>query len=161
MVVMSLWPHDDTHSLIAFYGQPGKVELGHVIVPWHMVFSWDTHHVVPRFAMHVKCIEPMHRILNNIWQHYKQSQDAIEDIGMHLWGGAYNPRTVRGSSRWSVHAFGAAVDFDPDANEMNSRPSNPHKMAQPVIDAFKAEGAFWGGDFRIRHDPMHFQFAHE
>ena len=103
----------------------------------------------------------MERVFANIWDYYHHSQQLIEETGMHIFGGSYNDRKIRGSNRWSVHAFGAAVDFDPDHNEMNFSPKNPHKLPQPVIDAFKAEGAFWGGDFSYRHDPMHFQFAHE
>jgi D-alanyl-D-alanine carboxypeptidase len=155
------WPHDDSASLIAFYGEPGKVKLGNVIVPWDMFYTEDIHHVIHSFAMHVKCLPAMNRIMGNVWEHYGKSQKQIEAVGMHLWGGAYNARTIRGSTRWSVHAFGAAVDFDPAHNAMNVLGNDPHKMAQAVIDAFKAEGAYWGGDFVHRHDPMHFQFAHE
>ncbi|HXF86743.1 MAG TPA: M15 family metallopeptidase [Xanthobacteraceae bacterium] len=49
------------------------------------------------------------------------------------------------------------MDIDPEHNPMNRERRS--RMPQAVIDAFKAEGAFWGGDFRTRQDPMHFQFA--
>jgi D-alanyl-D-alanine carboxypeptidase len=158
---MTEWPHDDQLSLTRFYGRPGQVAMENVVVPWHMIYAEPPHPPIPHFLMHVKCVPAMHRIFTAIWDYYGQSQQMIEEIGMHIYGGAYNPRKIRGSRRWSVHAFGAAVDFDPEHNAMNYLPHNPHKMAQPVIDAFKAEGAFWGGDFSYRHDPMHFQFAHE
>jgi len=32
-------------------------------------------------------------------------------------------------------------------------------MPQLVIDAFKHQGARWGGDYRGRKDPMHFEFV--
>jgi hypothetical protein len=158
---MTDWPHDDQLSLMRFYGRPGQVAMANVMVPWHMIYAEPPHPHIPHFLMHVKCVAAMNRILQNIWDHYEQSQQAIEHIGMNIWGGAYNPRKIRGSNRWSVHAWAAAVDFDPDHNEMSYPPHPPHKMAQPVIDAFKAEGAFWGGDFSYRKDPMHFQFANE
>ena len=28
-----------------------------------------------------------------------------------------------------------------------------------VVDAFKRQGARWGGDFKKRTDPMHFEFV--
>lgn len=158
---MTDWPHDDQLSLTRFYGRPGQVAMGNVRVPWHMIYAEPPHPPIPHFLMHVKCVTAMNLILQNIWDHYGRSQQEIEEVGMHIYGGAYNPRKIRGSTRWSVHAFGAAVDFDPDHNEMSYAPHKPHRMAQPVIDAFKAEGAFWGGDFSYRKDPMHFQFAHE
>ena len=32
-------------------------------------------------------------------------------------------------------------------------------MPQCVIDAFKRQGALWGGDYKGRTDPMHFEFC--
>jgi hypothetical protein len=160
MVVMPQWPHGDQLNLTRFYGRPGHVAMDNVIVPWHMIYNEPPHPPIPHFAMHVKCVPAMNRILQNIWDHYAHSQQAIEHIGMNIWGGAYNPRKIRGSNRWSVHAWAAAVDFDPDHNEMSLSPHAPYRMAQPVIDAFKAEGATWGGDFKGRKDFMHFEFCH-
>lgn len=160
---MSLWPHDDTASLIAFYGDPRSTDfadkkLVSVNVPWKMVLSWDTHHTVQHFVFHYLCAPALSRIFSRIKSVYP-TQDDVENVGLHLWGGAYNYRPIRGSSRLSCHAFGAAIDFDPDHNGMNT--VHRSHMAQPVIDAFKSEGAFWGGDFHTRQDPMHFQFARE
>lgn len=156
---MIQWPHDDQISLMRFYGHPGRVALANVVVPWHMVYNEPPHQTIPHFLMHVKVAATTTRVLQNIWDHYDHSQHAIEQIGMHLWGGAYVARRIRGSPRWSMHAWGAAVDFDPDHNEMSYLPHAPHRMAQPVIDAFKAEGARWGGDYRGRKDFMHFEYC--
>jgi D-alanyl-D-alanine carboxypeptidase len=49
------------------------------------------------------------------------------------------------------------VDLDPEHNPLNR--THSRKMPQAAIDAFKAQGAFLGGDFKSRQDPMHFQFA--
>jgi len=54
---------------------------------------------------------------------------------------------------------GILKDLDPEHEPMNR--NHVSHMPQVVIDAFKAEGAFWGGDFHARQDPMHFQFATE
>src|SRR5262249_40319999 len=98
--------------------------------------------------------------LNNIWGHYQRDQTQIEAIGLHWFGGCYAPRNVRGSStKMSTHAFAAAIDLDPEHEPMTRE--HKSQMPQPVIDAFKGEGAYWGGDFRVRQDPMHFQFATE
>jgi hypothetical protein len=159
----SPWPHDDTSSLIAFYGDPRQdnfVEqnLVYVAPPWKMVLSWETAHSVPRFLFHRRCKDALDGIFGAIWKSYCENQERIEDIGLHLWGGAYNYRPIRGSSRLSCHAFGAAIDLAPDQNPMGH--SKGH-MPAGVVAAFKAGGAYWGGDFHSRLDPMHFQFAHE
>jgi len=156
---MSDWPHGDPVSLMNFYGPPGRGAMGKVIVPWRM-YEADTRTPVPTFLMHVRCVPVMNILLQNIWDHYGRSQKAIEEVGMHLWGGALNVRKVRGGSGWSVHAYGAAVDFDPDHNGMTTNPKASYRMPQAVIDEFKAAGATWGGDFRPRRDPMHFEFCH-
>lgn len=38
---------------------------------------------------------------------------------------------------------------------------NKGAMPDAVVQCFKSEGWFWGGDFKSRKDPMHFQAAHE
>lgn len=162
---MSPWPHDDTKSLISFYGDPGH-KRGHldtawahanlVIVkpPWRMVFGAKP---VAGVQIHRKCAPSLERVFAAIWKHYGEEQKAIEAAGLHRFSGSFNFRPVRGSSRLSCHAFGAALDLDAGRNAMKTK----GHMAQPAIDAFKAEGWFWGGDFRTRLDPMHFQAAHE
>jgi hypothetical protein len=74
--------------------------------------------------------------------------------------GSYNFRPIRGSSRMSCHAFGAAIDLDAEHNPMNYE-HNRGTMSPLVIDAFKRQGWYWGGDFHSRQDPMHFQAANE
>ena len=160
----SPWPHDDTQSLIAFYGDPREASwsgenLVQVTPPWKMLLAWDTAHPIQHFAFHTKCKDSLDRVFANLWQHYGQDQAAIEHVGLHLWGGAYNYRPIRGSSRLSCHAFGAAIDMDPDHNGMNT--AHISHLDPAIVAAFKAEQFFWGGDFHSRQDPMHFQAAHE
>jgi hypothetical protein len=76
---------------------------------------------------------------------------------MHLFGGAYNFRVMRGGSSLSMHAYGCAVDFDPARNGFGSR--NPYLAKCPaVLEAFKREGWTWGGTWK-KPDGMHFQAA--
>ncbi len=157
------WPHDDTDSLIAFYGDPRRDDfveqnLVYAAPPWKMVLSWDTAHSVQRFLFHRRCKDALDRAFTAIWKIYGESQTRIEDVGLHLWGGAYNYRPIRGAHRLSCHAFGAAIDLAPDQNPMGHCKGH---MPAAVVAAFNIEGAWWGGDFHTRLDPMHFQFARE
>ena len=97
--------------------------------------------------------------LEDIWDHCGHDQTVLNDTGLQNYSGTFNCRAVRGSSRLSVHAFGAAIDFDAAHEPMNF--THTSHMADFVIADFKARGAFWGGDFKSRQDPMHFQLAHE
>lgn len=152
--------------MIGFYGDPRNpgwhsVSLVPFTPPWTMSFKDDNGklHPVSHFDVHRKIIAAMTAAFAEVWEHYGRTQAAIEAVGLHWYGGCYNFRPVRGSARLSCHAFGAAIDLDPEHNPMNR--SHVSHMPQPVVDAFKKQGAFWGGDFRSRQDPMHFQFAHE
>lgn len=158
------WPHDDTQSLVEFYGDPrnggwSDKNLTQISPPWRMYLSWDTAHTIPHFAIHRKCLASLQEIFNAIWIWAEQSQDVVERHHLHLWGGAYNYRPIRGSSRLSCHAFGAAIDIAPDTNGMNTH--HLSNMPPEVVQMFKARGWYWGGDFHSRQDPMHFQAAHE
>jgi hypothetical protein len=163
---MTIWPHDDNASLIAFYGDPMSRVFAQNLVPftppWRMSYKDDAGKVTPvkHFVVHRRCHDALTRIFAAIWSAYGQDQRRIAADNLHWYGGCYAPRPVRGSStKLSCHAFAAAIDLDPEHEPMNR--NHQSNMPQVVIEAFKAEGAFWGGDFKTRQDPMHFQFATE
>jgi hypothetical protein len=77
---------------------------------------------------------------------------------MHLYGGTYNYRRISGSSNLSLHAFGAAIDLDPDHNPLGMPwRADAGMMPMEVVEIFEAEGWKWGGRFQSRKDCMHFQ----
>jgi poly-gamma-glutamate synthesis protein (capsule biosynthesis protein) len=87
---------------------------------------------------------------------------------------AYNCRTVTGSSTtWSQHAFGRALDVNPVQNPyVTARSVEPAAgrayldrsdvrpgmavAGGPVVEAFRAVGWGWGGDFTSSQDYQHF-----
>lgn len=163
---MSPWPLDTNAALIAFYGNPFSRMFSMNLIPffpnWQMVYKDDNGKVsqIRHFVVHKKCHESLSRIFSSIWSAYGQDQSKIEGVNLHWYGGCYAPRNVRGSSsKISCHGFAAALDIDPDHNAMNY--NHQSKMPKVVIDAFKAEGWSWGGDYHSRQDPMHFGAAHE
>jgi hypothetical protein len=151
------WPKDNQAARNAFYGDPGKGEIGSQMVP-----------VVPPFAMYyegkrVKAIQ-FHRkaaaallaALNEIWDVCGHDQKKIDAAGVSKYAGAYYHRMVRGSStKWSNHAYAAAIDLNASENGLYQKGNMP----QFVIDAFCRQGAMWGGWYTGRKDPMHFEFV--
>lgn len=152
------WPRDNQADLIRFYGKPGKggtveKQLIRVVPPWQMYYGTQK---IKSFSFHQKAAPALIRVLNRIWEAYGRDQNAIENIGLHRFAGTYNPRKVRGSStKWSNHAFGAAIDFNAEENAMGSRGNMP----ADVVQFFADEGARWGGNYTSRKDPMHFEFC--
>ena len=85
----------------------------------------------------------------------------------------YNCRTVAGTSTFSQHAFGRAVDVNPVQNPyVTARAVEPAAgrayldradirpgmavAGGPVVGAFRASGWGWGGDFSSSKDYQHF-----
>jgi hypothetical protein len=70
--------------------------------------------------------------------------------------GIYNRRAIRGqTSHASLHSWGVAIDMGASNHALGSSATWP----QGIIDAFASAGFFWGGNFKSRKDPMHFQLA--
>jgi hypothetical protein len=88
---------------------------------------------------------------------------------------AYACRPTRGSTSWSAHAYGLAVDVNPFMNPYTRDSSDLvlPELASAYLDrswrrpgmvlpggvvtrAFAAVGWTWGGTFSTVHDPMHF-----
>lgn len=71
------------------------------------------------------------------------------------YGGGYANRLKRGYTKLSMHAFGIAWDFNPEAYPLGS----DERMPDQLVSIFTANGFVYGGDFIGRKDPQHFQFA--
>jgi hypothetical protein len=71
--------------------------------------------------------------------------------------GAFNPRPIRGSTKISNHALGLAIDINAGYNKMYEEPATEHGTVLKLVPIFKKWGFGWGGDYRRRSDPMHFE----
>ncbi len=86
---------------------------------------------------------------------------------------AFNCRTVAGTSRWSQHAYGTAIDINPIQNPwvrgsqvdpplgvhwVHREGDKPGMLIEgdPVVRAFDAEGWGWGGRWTKSKDYQHF-----
>lgn len=79
---------------------------------------------------------------SNLWNHIK------------TFDGGYCWRPQRGSNKLSMHALGAALDFNAATNQLGEKGD----MHPGIVDVFKNFGWTWGGTWR-RPDSMHFQFG--
>lgn len=155
----STWPKENTDSLTRFYGEVGtnQVRIG---VPYKMVLAWDTDQVVTSIMCNKKVSESLFAVLENIKKEY--SYDEIVHHGFNLFGGCLNVRKIRGGNRWSTHAWGIAVDFDPARNRLRWRKDRAY-LARPeckkFLESFRREGWYSLGVER-NYDWMHFQAAY-
>lgn len=134
-----------------------KANLVLVPIPWKAVASWDRAISMKNIRIHRKCAESLALVLDEIRKRFENSQKAIDVAGMNLIGGGYNWRQMRGKSILSMHAYGCAVDFDPDRNGLGD--PTP-AMDLRVVDVFETAEWTWGGRWSPRNrDGMHFQAA--
>lgn len=153
------WPRDNQRDLIAFYGDPGNGEVGRQLVkvtpPFQMFYEGRP---LKTISFHKKAAQALTAALTEIWEKSGKNQDLLNREGISNCAGTYNPRKVRGSqTKWSNHAFGAAIDLDAKDNGLGTNGDMPDW----VVQAFKRQGARWGGDYRGRKDPMHFEFCRD
>lgn len=86
------------------------------------------------------------------------SQMVLKGLAVQIktYGGCYAYRPQRASTKLSTHAWGIAIDLNPESNEMGTMGN----MHPGVIKLFRDSGFLWGGDFLgARCDPMHYQFC--
>lgn len=153
----SPWPHDDTASKNAFYGDfhsPGWQDLNLVrfIPPFHMFY--DKQPMVHGILVHKKIVPALTLVFNEIWAKCNEDQAAVDKTGASDFGGCFNIRNIAGSNNWSNHSWACALDLSPSTNGFNAGKGS---IGTVVVTAFKNQQFLWGGDYKGRTDPMHFE----
>lgn len=154
------WPKQS--ELLSYYGNPAqnnaawqRANLVYVNTPFAMHFEKFPVH---RFMAHKKVAQSVDIVLRALWEFYKHDQAAIDAAHVSSYSGCYNFRSIRGSNNLSLHAFGAAIDFDAEHNPMcYAKGKGFFQPNSPIVTMFKSQGWFWGGDYCVRKDPMHFE----
>lgn len=147
-------------ALIAFYGDPRvnratweAKNLVNITPPFQMYFAGKP---VKTIRVHRKCADAFMAAFTEIWEKCGKDQKRVDKTGASDYGGCFNVRVIAGSSRLSNHSFACAIDLSPATNGFYVKNTT---LSSIVIDAFKRQGARWGGEYRGRPDPMHFEFV--
>src|SRR6218665_1513702 len=74
--------------------------------------------------------------------------------------GGWVPRAGPGSTKYSAHAFGIAIDLNGRFNMLGRPPIEKGKPGSVVelVPFFEKHGFYWGGHFK-RPEPAHFQYG--
>lgn len=155
---MQQWPKDNTAAKNVFYGDfQSKTWASNYLVrikpPFQMFYEKKP--LTMGVLLNKECAAAMLSAFNDIWEHCNHDQAQIDKVGVSDYGGCFNIRRIAGSNEWSNHSWAAAIDLSPGSNGFNMKTT----LSSIVIDAFKRQGARWGGDYRGRKDPMHFEFV--
>jgi len=147
--------------MAAYYGPPGGPDCtaGSVDLAYPMIIAWNRSATIQRFSCHRLLADPLTSIFREALAHYGQAD--IERLELNLFGGCFNYRPMRGGKALSTHAYGAAVDLNPEKNQLRwgaDRAQFAGPEYQPFWSIVMAHGGTpagyaWGKDW------MHFQFA--
>lgn len=146
----------------AFYGTPGeqiKSRLTTVSLPFKLRIDYNLRQRVGRVTLHEKCAPSFVSAMIAVRAEY--GADGMKALGIDRYAGGYNHRRMRGGSKWSMHAYGCAVDFYAAPNGLRMR--CPEALFcgseyRKFLDIMEAHGwlpavRLWGAD------AMHFQQA--
>lgn len=123
--------------------------LTRIELPSKLPLSWDTTRIVDQITCH-KLLAPT---LSNV---FAEIQSAGLQDELTTFGGCFAFRPQRTGTKLSTHAWGIAIDLNPESNAQGTAGT----MDPEVIAIFKQAGFTWGGDWQGRsRDPMHFQFC--
>ncbi len=109
------WPLQTQDELEKFYGEPGTGQVK-IQLPYPVKIAWEPTKVITKFSCHNKVRDSLLRVLINVKNTY--GMERIKSLGLDMWGGCLNVRKMRGGSKWSTHAWGIALDWDPARNRL-------------------------------------------
>lgn len=154
----SAWPRGVEAEMNRYFGAVGTNQTK-LILPWSMKIAWNTTQEVDSITCHEKVHDSVLWVLEAVANEYSEAERARH--GFDMFGGCLNVRRVRGGTAWSVHSWGAALDFDPVRNQLRWGRDLAY-FAKPVCDAYRKiwsdAGALSLGEAR-NYDWMHWQFA--
>ena len=156
---MNNWPKQDYKSMTSYFGPVGenqeKLEM-----PFPLVLAWDNSIVVKKITCNTKVHKSLYTIFENTIKTY--GLEEIKKLKLDNFGGCLNVRKMRGSTTsWSIHSWGAAIDLDPDRNQLkwgSNKATFAKKEYEPFWKIVESEGWISLGR-KKNYDWMHFQAA--
>lgn len=109
------WPRDTEQALTDYYGPVGD-GLVRIAAPYPLRIAWNPKQTVARIHCHALVAGSLTDVLSNVLDAY--GLEEIRRLRLDQYGGCYNKRRMRGGSRWSTHARGIALDWDPACNQL-------------------------------------------
>jgi peptidoglycan hydrolase-like protein with peptidoglycan-binding domain len=153
------WPKQDYTSMCNFYGPVGE-NMTSLELPYVMRLAWDKNATIKKMSCNQKCTKAFYNVFEKTLKHYGEAE--IKKLRLDLFGGCVNVRRMRGGSAWSIHSWGAAIDLDPDNNQLKwgkDKATFAKSVYNPFWKFVEEEGGTSLGRAR-NFDWMHFQFAY-
>lgn len=124
-------------------------QLARAPLPFPIALSWDPTKQVRSIYCHRRLTAKFQEVFGDIERRGLSGK-------VRSFGGCFNFRAKRSGSKLSTHAWGIAVDLNPETNAMGREGDMP----AGIVAAFTRAGFLWGGDWSgANRDPMHFQYC--
>lgn len=160
-LLAEVWPRQNQAELTRFFGTAGGAQCtaGKVNLPFTMKIAWNKRQRINRFSCHEKVADSAETCYRRIASAY--SPEDIVRLGFDLFGGCYNFRKKRGGSTLSTHAWGIAIDKDPERNRLKWGRDRALLATAECVEYWRIwEDAGWLSLGRARnYDWMHVQAA--
>jgi peptidoglycan hydrolase-like protein with peptidoglycan-binding domain len=144
------------------YGKPGpqiESRLVTIELPFKLRIDWNLRQSTNKIRVHRDCAPQLKKALIEVREHYGEAR--MKELGIDRYMGAYNHRKMRGGNRWSMHAYGCAIDFFAEPNGLRT-PCPQALFCGPDYKDFLdiMEANEWLPAIRLwGKDAMHFQRA--
>jgi hypothetical protein len=123
--------------------------LARIVLPFPIALSWDHSQTLSAITCHKLLATSFTGVFNRIQSSGLQSKVTS-------FGGCFSFRSQRTGTKLSTHAWGIAIDLNPETNAQGTAGD----MDAELISIFRSAGFKWGGDWEGKtRDPMHFQFC--
>lgn len=124
-------------------------QLARTRLPFPIPLSWDPAKQVRNLYCHRLLVPVFPLVFEEIARRGLRRR-------VRTFGGCFNFRSKRSGSKLSTHAWGIALDLNPETNGMGREGDMP----RGIVSVFESFGFTWGGRWSGRgKDPMHFQFC--
>lgn len=104
------------------YGTPGdqiKSRLVMIKLPFKLRIDYNLRQSTNKIRVHRDCAPQLEKALIEV--HAQYGPDRMKELGIDRYAGAYNHRKMRGGSKWSMHAYGCAIDFFHGPNGLRTK----------------------------------------
>lgn len=155
---LSTWPTQaQVRAGTSIFGKPGdESALVSITPPYTLYYEGSP---VRTIRVHKLIADAVQSALSEVLKHYGSSE--IHRLGLDLYGGSYNYRSTSSGSSLSMHAWGIALDFSPEANAYSThapQASLSHDDCRAWWEIWESKGAVSLGR-ECDMDWMHLQFA--
>lgn len=153
-------PHQ--RDVAKYYGKPGaqiEKQLVSIDAPYPMRLDWDLGKKARTLRIHKKAAPSLKAALTEALAVYGAAK--LRELGLDRYAGGHNHRKMRGGKKWSMHAYGCAIDIYARPNGL--RMKCPQALFcrpeyKPFLDIMEKHG--WHPAIRLwGKDAMHFQRA--